>query len=184
MYFTVTASDPRGLRCLPFVNSSGSKEMAVDGSSTAVPFVVRPAAGETLVVRGIKLVGRAASGAIGHDKFVGIAALSNGLVLQLVRGNTAFALHAPDPANPDQSLFPIKSNIDFELYAQAEVSSYTTDVIQVFWDFWRNGISLRLVGPKAGQDQRDLESLRFLVKDNLTTVVGLSAMLLGHVEIG
>lgn len=184
MYTTFTGINPQGLISRSFVDDTGSRDLAVDGSVTPVVFKMTPKPGEVLIIRNLNCVGLSSGGSVGNELFVDIAALTNGLTFQFGVGSQLYALHDQDSANLDQSLFPVKTNADLALLSsQIVLDTNGLDCVRFSWDFVKAGIQIRVKGIRNGHPQEAGEYLQVVVQDDLSSLGGLFISALGHQEV-
>ena len=143
---------------IEMLQDGGSDEMAVDGSSTPVDFEYTvPASQEVLLSRAAVFIQDAGPS---PTEFGGIAALTNGLLIQVRDGADQLVKQFGEP---------IQDNTDFVLLAGTDVVYELTtgvDSVSVRWTFSRTsgGDLLQL---------REGETFRVRVQDDLT---GLTSM--------
>ena len=176
MYVSYTGIDPRGYVANSFINSSGSRNLAVNGSVTPVTYTMGPFPGSTIIVRSLYIVGLSSGGSVGNELFVDIAALTNGLTVQFGKNADLFALHNRDITTPGLSLFPIRTNADFATLASTVLDVNGTDALKVVWDLVQAGIQIRL-------KSLEREYLQIVVRDNLSALGGLYVTAIGHQEV-
>ncbi len=149
-------------------NGTGAKDMAVDGSTIPVPFLVKPAAGEVLrVARWILTIrdgGSFDSGGWGNN---GGSPLDEGLLVEMIQDSVTYPL-----------LDAVKSHVDVAslCYNLSHHSWGSGDEFLVArWTFTATGQYLRLVGD-------DGDELRVVVRDDLTHLVEQTIYVQGYYE--
>jgi len=147
--------------------SRGSDSMNVDGSSTNVSFTTSPPSGATWHITQVvfHIVDNVD---MDTSKFGGIASLTNGCLLRVVDGYTKNIMNVKNNGQLAEHAY------ELEYVAKAPAGSYEVRAKKTFNGLENLGVVIQLDG--STQD-----SLRLIVRDDLTDLSDFHVMAFGHV---